>query len=256
MSLLALGLQIAATGAISEVMPAWVRVEMEPAEPLSLVEEGGKVLVATFIGDEVSAPVRRRWFDATTTIELVVQVILPPEVVAVVGGVEQKFDTKRGGARPIYATVHRMIERAFNAPAPDSWGEVLQAIVLAHPDELHGMPGLAERANKVAIPLIDYSIPCRTISSPPLGGTPPHPWPLLVSKMRADPEFAQSADFVEALIAGEPLPAWRAELALAGLSRIEGAALGLGAIPGIEDWPVTEQITVVGDLGSTVEVAS
>jgi hypothetical protein len=253
-SLTALALQIAATGALLDVMPSWVRVEMEPREPLKLLDESGRrVLLCVFIGDEQLAPEsRKRWMSGARTIELAVQVLLPPEIEAEIGGVRMKIDVHRGGTTPLYATVHRLIQRAFLADSSGSWGELFSKIVVAFPEDLQTMRGAAERAGMMAVPVIDYSIPCRTIDEPPLGTAPPAPWPLLVAKMRATPAFAGAAAYVEALIAGEPLAPWHAEQVRAGLTRDEGAALGIGALAGVEDTPEATRFTIETTRGDLV----
>lgn len=254
-SLVALALQIAATGALLETMPAWVRVEMEPREPLALLDADGarKVLLCVFSGDEiVRAEGRRRWMTGARTIELAIQVLLPPRVVAKIGGVEVTIDVQRGGTTPLYATVHRLIERAVLAPAPGSWGDLLDKIIVSFPEELQSMPGVAERPGKVGVPVMDYSIPVRTISEPPLGVSPPEPWPALVAKMRSTPAFAAMAPYVEAVIAGEPLAPWRAEQVRAGLTLQDAPALGVGALEGVEGTPEATRYTIDTPRGPLV----
>lgn len=252
MSLQAYALAICATGALIEAMPAWVSVEMEPREPLDLAETRAQVLVGVFIGDEHTAISGRRWTQGTTTIELVVQAILPPIVRAEIDGVEATFETHAGGTRPIYAVIHEGLRRAFTAPDPDTWAELLQAVFTMHPEPVTGMPGKAERPGqpgKPPMPVIDYSIPCGVIMPPRYGEPLSAPWDLIVAKMRADDAFtAPEADFFEALLRGPTLTDLQAELALAGLSRIEGAALGLGAFQGVE--PAATLGEVIVDLSN------
>lgn len=246
MSLQAYALAICATGALIEAMPDWVSVEMEPREPLDLAETRGRVLVGVFIGDEHTEIKGRRWTQGVTTVELVVQAILPPIVRAEIGGVEATFETHAGGTRPIYAVIHEGLRRAFTAPAPDSWGDLLQAVFTMHPEPITGMPGKAERPGqpgKPPMPVIDYSIPCGVIMPPRYGEPLSAPWDLIVAKMREDDAFtAPEADFFEALLQGPTLTSLQATLALAGLSRIEGVALGLETPPGAESAAVLSEV--------------
>ncbi len=240
MSLQAHTLAICATGALVEVLPDWFHVAMEPHEPLDLAEKLSRPVVAVFIGDESMRVTGRQWASSSTVIELVVQVILPRIVRAELGGAVCEFDTGRGGTRAVYALVHEALRWAFTAPDPDGWGELVQGLFTVHPEPVTGMPGKAERigSNKPPMPVIDYAIPCAVISPPQLGKPLPAIWTDIVAKMRADEAFAPAeADFLEALLSGRPLTEGRAELALAGLSRIEGAALGLGPLKGVDPAP-------------------
>ncbi|GEP11816.1 hypothetical protein [Methylobacterium gnaphalii] len=245
MSLQALALAITATGALAETMPAWVRVELEPQDALSLADESGKVIAAVFVGDETAKVERRKWAQGETTIELVVQIVLPVELVAEIGGVACRFDTRTGGTRQIYAAMHEAIRRAFTVPGNGTWRALLQAVWIGHPEPINGLPGRAERPNKPPLPIIDYSIPCRVIMPPPLGAPAPFPWPDIVDKMRADDAFTgEEAAFLEALIAGEPLTDVQAELAFAGLSRPDGDGLGNGPLPGVDSSPPMASATI------------
>ena len=240
MSLPALALLISAVGALREVAPDWVRVEMAPREPLKLAAEGGQVLVALYSGDETHVPERRRgWYEASRTVEMAVQILLPPTVTATVGGVRATFETHTAGAEPVFAAVDRLIERAFNAPGSGAWGERWQSFVLKFDGALEARPFIAGETASTQIPGLDLSYPCEVIGSP-VPGAPAGPWAALVAAMRADAYFAASASFVEALIQGEPVPPWQLELARTGLSRTEGDALGIGPFLGVDAQPPAE----------------
>lgn len=256
MSLQAHALAICATGALIEALPAWVHVAMEPHEPIELAEQLGRVVVAVFVGDEHTDIKARRWTQGVATVELVVQVLLPPTVKATIGGVECEFDTRSGGTRPLYALVHEAMRWAFTAPKPGGWGELLQGVFTHHPEPVTGMPGKAERPKKPPVPVIDYAIPCGVIMPPQLGAPAPYPWPDIVAAMRGDDAFTpEEADFFEALLAGAPLTEGRAELALAGLSRREGVALGLGPLQGVDPASILVETDLDGPNGPTVTTA-
>ena len=151
----------------------------------------------------------------------------------------------------MFATVHRYLELAFEAPERGSWGEVWQGFVIKHDGDLEGRPFIAETPKGVQIPAVDYSLPCSVIGSPPLGQPVDELWTGLVAKMRATPAIADAADYVEALIKGVPLAPWRAELVLAGLSRREGTALGLGTLAGLDGTPPIDRLTLTTPRGTT-----
>lgn len=256
MSLPSLALLIVATGALREVLPPWTKVVAAPGEPQELVEEGGKVLVAVFTGDEVHPVQRRRLGLANPTVELAVQVLCPPRVEAVVElqgrPVAANLETHGAGAFAVFMSVHRAIERGLGAPDPGSWGELWQDFVVGLNDDLERRPFLAQSKATVAIPACDFSLPCELIPSPPLGGELPEVWGKLLTKMRADPAVSGLADYVEAEIRGNPLEPWRAELALAGLSRWEGEALGYGTLAGTGATPAATRLTIGTPRGDLV----
>lgn len=253
MSLQAHALSICAAGALIETMPDWVAVRLEPHAPLDLAEAEGKVVVAVYVGDESFTVKGRRWASAPASIELVVQVILPPTVRAVIGDVACDLDTRAGGTRAVYALVHEALRWAFTAPEPGGWGELLQGLYTAHPEDITGMPGKAERPGKPPVPMIDYSIPCAVIQAPQLGRPLPYPWAEIVAAMRADAGFTPAeADYLEALLAARPLTEGRAELALAGLSRREGAALGLGPLQDVDPASTLVETDLDGPNGVTL----
>lgn len=256
MSLPSLALLIVATGALREVLPPWTKVLPAPGEPQELVEEGGKVLVAVFTGDEVHPVQRRRLGLTNPTVELAVQVLCPPRVEATVElqgeAVTRTLETHGAGAFAVFMTVHRAIERGLGAPDPGSWGELWQEFVVALNDDLERRPFLAPSKASVMIPGCDFSLPCELIPSPPLGGELPDAWGKLLTKMRADPAVSGLADYVEAEIRGRPLEPWQAELALAGLSRWEGEALGYGTVAGIGATPPLTRATIVTSRGDLV----
>ncbi len=256
MSLVAHALAICAAGALVEALPSWIEVRLEPHEPIGAVESAGSVLVAVFVGDETMNVQGRKWSHGSQVVELVVQVILPPKIVAVLGDARCEFDTAAGGTRALYALVHEGLRRAFTTPGTGTWGALLQAVWVGHPDALHGMPGKAERPGKLPVPVIDYSIPCSTIMPPPPGQPAPYPWPDIAAKMRADDAFTDAeADFFEALVVGEPLSGLLAELALAGLSRREGVALGLGPLQDVDPASILTETDLDSPNGLTVTVA-
>lgn len=253
MSLQALALAITATGALRETLPAWARVEMEPYDALALAHDDERVIVAVFIGDETAAITRRRWSAGDTVIELVVQVLLPARIQAEVAGQVYTFDTKTGGARPIFALIHEALRRAFTVEGAGTWRELLQSVWLGHPEPLTGMPGKAEAPNLPPVPILDYSIPCSVICPPPPGEAAPQPWPNIAAKMRADPTFTpEEAAYFEALVAGDPLTEAQAELALAGLTRAEGEALGYGPVAGLDTHPAATRLTIGTPRGDLV----
>lgn len=253
MTLVAHALAICATGALAEVLPAWTSVVLNPHDPLALVDGSDRIIVAVFAGDARLEVKGRRWTTGDATVELVVQVLLPPTVAAEVGGVSCTFDTRKGGESAIYAVVCEAIRYAFTAPEPGTWGELLQRVWLSHPEPIDYLPGRAERTDSIPVPVLDISIPCEVIQPPAPGTVAPEPWPQIVAQMRADTAFTPAgADFLEALIAGRPLSPVDAELALAGLSRIEGPALGLGGLPGGEDWPPASRLTIETPCGDLV----
>lgn len=256
MSLPSLALLIVATGALRETLPPWMTVLPAPGEPQELVREGGNVLVAVFTGDEVHPVQRRRLGLANPTVELAVQVLCPPRVEATVElqgePVTRTLETHGAGAFAVFMSVHRAIERGLGAPDPGSWGELWQEFVVALNDDLERRPFLAQSRANVAIPGCDFSLPCELIPSPALGGELPDAWGKLLTKMRADPAVSGLADYVEAEIRGEPLEPWRAELALAGLSRWEGEALGYGTVAGIGAAPPFSGATISTPRGDLV----
>lgn len=245
MSLSGLALLITAVGALRAIAPDWVRVEMAPREPLKLVEDAAKVLVAVYAGDEVtSVASRRSWYEmGNRTVELAVQILLPPQVEATIGGQTLTFETHEAGAEPVFAAVDCLIARAFGTPEAGAWGELWSDFVERISDDIEARPFICGEAPSAKIPGLDLSIPCEVIG-PPAPGAAAAPWAALVEKMRGDGYFEGSADFVAAMIAGESVPPWRIDLARAGLSRSEGTALGVGTLAGIEDQPPVARLTV------------
>lgn len=250
MSLSGLALLITSVGALREIAPDWVRVEMEPREPLKLVAGSRQVLVAVFAGDEILKPDGRRgWYDTGhRTVELAVQILLPPQVEATVEGQTLVFETHEAGAKPLFAAVDGLISRAFGAPERGAWGELWQAFVPSIAGEVEGRPFICGESPSVQIPGLDLSIPCEVLG-PPAPGDVSEAWVELIAAMRADAYFAPSASFVAAMIEGNPLPPWRIELAQLGLSRGQGEALGIGPLPGIEALPLAERLSIDTPLG-------
>lgn len=245
MSLSGLALLITATGAMRAVAPDWVRVEMAPREPLKLASEGGKVLVALYVGDEVlKLGHRRGWFETgERTVELAVQILLPPQVEAKVGGRALTFETHEAGAEPVFAAIDRLMSRAFGTPDAGAWGERWAEFVEKIDGDIESRPFICGEAPGAKIPGLDMSIPCAVIG-PPAPGDAAAPWRDLVGMMRADPYFVGAADFVSAMIEGDSIPPWRVELARAGLTHAEGTALGIGTLAGHDDQPLTTRLTV------------
>lgn len=268
MSLPALALLITATCALRETAQAhgaldgeaaWLRVEMEPHEPLASMDGSSTVLCATFIGDETHAVQARRWYDGDRKIELAVQILLPPLSSPAFGGQATRIDAHKAGARVAFAAAHRLLELALGSapgrpePAGGSWGELYRRLVTVHATELNGLPFLASTKAGVEVPGLDYSIALHTIASPLPGDPEVYGagfWADLVAKMRTDPRVADTADFMAALIKGDVLAPWQLERTLAGLSGLEAEALGLGPMAGLDEEPATASLTLVGDLGS------
>ena len=253
MSLSGLALLITAVGALRAVAPDWVRVEMEPREPLQLAASAGKVLVAVYVGDEVATVAGRRgWFETgSRTVELAVQILLPPEVEATIGGQTVTFVTQEAGAGPVFAAIDGMISRAFGTPAAGAWGDRWAEFVEKISDDIECRPFIAGETPSARVPGLDMSIPCQVIG-PPAPGAAAKPWLDLVAMMRADAYFDVQADFVAAMIQGEPVPPWRIELARAGLTRAEGTTLGVGVFAGLEDQPPVTRMTVETPRGPIV----
>lgn len=245
MSLSGLALLITAVGALRTLAPDWVRVEMAPREPLKLAEDGARVLVAVYVGDEVASVASRRgWYETgTRTVELAVQILLPAQVEATIAGQTLTFETHEAGAEPVFAAVDGLIARAFGTPEAGAWGERWADFVEKIAGDIESRPFICGEGPGAKIPGLDMSIPCQVIG-PPAPGEAAGPWLDLVEMMTADPYFEASAAFVAAMIDGVPVPPWRVELARAGLTREEGTALGVGALAGIDDQPPTTRLTV------------
>jgi hypothetical protein len=253
MSLSGLALLITAVGALRAVAPDWVRVEMAPREPLKLAESAGKVLVAVYIGDEVATVAGRRgWFETgSRTVELALQILLPPEVEATIGGQTLTFETHEAGAEPVFAAVDGLIARAFGTPEAGAWGERWAEFVEKISDDIECRPFIAGETPSARLPGLDMSIPCQVIGPPAPGDAAPV-WLNLVAMMRADAYFDVQAGFVEAMIRGETVPPWRIELARAGLTRAEGTALGIGVLAGLDDQPPVTRLAVRTPLRDVV----
>jgi len=238
MSLPALALLYAMTGALREVAPEWVRVERSPRDALKLIEgDEGRALVAVYTGDEVHTVTRRKLFDGPRKVELAVQVLLPPRVMATFEGGSASLDAHTSGADVAFTVVHRLIETVLMAPAAGSWGEILQWLVPTFEGAIERRPFIVE-AGAVVIPGADISLPCDLgQGSPPIGGELQPFWAAFLARMRADDRSAGAASLVEAMVRGRPVPEWRAEQVRAGLSRAEGAALGIGSLAGVEATP-------------------
>lgn len=253
MSLPALALLYAMTGALREVAPEWVRVERSPRDALKLLDgEKNRALVAVYTGDEVHTVTRRKLFDGPRKVELAVQVLLPPRIVAMFEGASATLDTHTSGADIAFTVVHRLIETALMAPNAGSWGEILQWLVPTFEGAIERRPFIVE-AGAVVIPGADISLPCDLgQGSPPIGGELQPFWASFLARMRADDRSAGAASLVEAMVRGRPVPDWRAEQVRAGLSRAEGAALGIGGLAGVEATPPFESASLHTSRGTTV----
>lgn len=211
-----------AAGALRDVMPAWVKVEIDPADPLDGEKMGAQVHLALYGGDELHKTLARKWLGGDRIVELAVQVFLPHVDVVADG---KPFRTRGLGARRLFTKVHRLMELAFNATTPGSWGELWQDFTLRQPVSIEVRPFLAPQAKGANILAREYAFACPTLSSPSFEA-PQGAWAKLVAKMRADPAMRSEADGLEADIRQGDLDPNRNARARLGASPAEAAALG------------------------------
>lgn len=262
MSLPAHALLIAATGALREAAArdgsTWVRIETAPHEPLTLVDTVKQVLVCTFLGDETHELRAGKFFDGDRTVELVVQVLLPPKIDLAWGGKTVSIDAHTAGAEAAFVAVERLAEVAFATGDPGSWGEMLRRLMTTRAGKAVKTVFLAQSKNGVEVPAVDMSWPIALINAPPPGDLQVQAegfWPDFIAKMRADAHVAGLADFMAALVAGRIMPPWQVELALAGVAPFAGPSIALGTLPPLTDTPPTTGLSLVDDVGTTLITA-
>lgn len=247
MSLVALVSRIAFTKAIESKTSAG-HVLNAPKEPLDRLADG-KAVIAAYTGAIKIDPLGRDLYgNAATsqTIELVVQMYLPPGNV-VVEGMELTMDD--AGAGFGMDLLWRQVVDALADPV-DPWADLYRSIVRSYIG-MTSAPVLIETEKSIRIPCREVALNCTMISEPGFGVQLTTGWQRIDAALRADPETLPVADAIKAMIQRPSgLPSWRIYQAQMGWTDAEIRASGLAPADPTEtdEAPVlTEAIIDDGD---------
>lgn len=224
MSLAAFGLRLALVNALKGKTVAGASVLDAPLDPIdpALENERG-VTIAVYTSDETASGDGADLLSADKSIDVVVQIYLPPTVTF--GGVA--LDTRQSAAEPVLDLIWREICSVVLVDQSD-WSALWRDLVFAY-HETVSRPFLIETDRGIRLAAREVMIRVESISDPQFGPVESGSvWSRLLTLMRADPDIAPMADLLEAQIVGVgTLPVWQQAASALGLRAEAARAIGL-----------------------------
>ncbi len=239
MSLVALASRVAFENAVRDRTAAGKLVMNAPKEPLDRLKQ--RPVIACYTGAMKFDPRGRDLYGSMgqdQTIELIVQIYLPPGNVVVEG---LDMTLQDAGAGLAMDLVWRQIIDALADPA-NPWSEVYKTIVRSY-TSFASSAVLVETEKGVRVPAREISLGCKMIPEPSMGQPLPPVWQKIDAALRTDPDAVPVADIIKTMIerpAG--MPSWRitqarmgytdAEIRASGLAPFDEAEMGEAAMLG------------------------
>ena len=230
MSLPALALRLATVYSLRGATAALDQVLDAPIDPIARAQALSGPVIAVFTSDQSLTPERKSLVKVgRRRIVLRLQVFLPAEVAIRAPGGTLTLDVREEGGATLLDVIYRQIERALTA-SQSPWRELWAELVTGF-DEITVEDLVIPVERGIDLVAREVTIPCWTLPSPEIGRSASVTWPGLVALMRADPDLAPLADWIDAEITQpDSLDGARLYAALAGLSSLETDALGFGPV--------------------------
>ncbi len=234
MFLVGLALNVIIAQALDHKTYAGERVSCSPVNPLDLIDDTGRPVIAVYLGESDRTDGARPGHDlgAPTHTNIVIHAILPPSLQFEGSRAGLNDLTNRsGGASILLGFMGRQIVAALQADRSD-WSRLLQKFCAGF-QAVSSRPIIIELPNHAArFPAREIVLSCRTIGEPPIGASLSGPWAEFHAKLSDDEELREVADeFKRAIEAPGDLGPYEKLLAVFGLSWDAGYAMGLTPHP-------------------------
>ena len=236
MSLASLAVRLCTIEALRGQTLAGDTIEDSPEDPVSLALAASAPFIVVYSDSEVlhgagSSLLTSADASPHHLVDLTLHVFVPGDPTITLPNIQPvTLASRESGAALAIDLIYRQMEKAL-AVNDNTWANLWRRAVLGV-RSIEAKAYLLQSDKGVRVPAREIVMKLDVLDNPAFAGETSKFWPDFVAAMQGSDDLQDLAPVVAALVAGDPLPAWRAEAALLGISAEDMAALGLGPMGG------------------------